>query len=105
MANHRQATTRIILCMLCVPLTASMSGCAVYGYQDTPRFAGDYDIFYDGFYGDITDGYWSDDGWFYYRDAKGQGFHRDDARHVRRDAAQGYHSAHVHHDRSSRQER
>jgi hypothetical protein len=54
---------------------------------------GYYDGYYDGFYGPFYDGYWGGDGFFYYAD-RDRGWHRDDDRHFRRDAAHGF--QHIH---------
>jgi len=47
-----------------------------------------FDGWYDGYYGPYTDGYWSDDGFFYY--SSGGGYVRDNDRHFRRDTAPGF---------------
>jgi hypothetical protein len=46
---------------------------------------------YYNFYGPLDTGYWGADGVCLYRGADHQ-FHRDDAGHFRKDAAQGYHT-------------
>lgn len=44
-----------------------------------------YDGYYDGAYGPIYDGYWGDDGYFYYRNGPdAHGFHRGDRSHFAR---------------------
>lgn len=79
----------------------SMTACAdMDGHHDhfahADSYAGVYaDGYYDDFYGPVDTGYWGDDGAFMYRGADQQ-FHRDDAGHFRKDAAQGYHTVHTH---------
>ena len=76
--------------------TTLLAGCASGGYGERVTAVG-YDGFYDDFYGPFNGGYWDNDGFFYYRD--GRGFHRDAARHFRRDAAPGFHEFHGRPDR------
>ena len=52
-----------------------------------------YDGYYDGFYGPFNDGYWGNDGFFWYSDAH-RGFHRDDGRHFQRSASAGFNHVH-----------
>jgi hypothetical protein len=52
-----------------------------YGYGAYP-----YDGWYDGYYGSIYDGYWGNDGYFYYRsNRRDRDYRRGDAQHFRRD--------------------
>ncbi len=68
-----------------------LSGCA-YGPRDHDRYAGGgvavgvdyYDGYYDGFYGPYNDGYWGNDGFYYYSD-NNRAWHRDDSHHFRHD--------------------
>jgi len=53
-----------------------------------------YDSFYDDAYGPYYDGYWATDGFFYYTDAPGHAYRRDESHHFRRDMAMGFHSVH-----------
>jgi hypothetical protein len=82
-------------------LALSLAGCAAGGgYYGHPGFVaaeGDYDGFYDDFYGPVGDGYWGPDGAFFYSDAPGHEFHRDSGGHFRHDNATGFHPMHVHH--------
>ena len=55
-----------------------------------------YDLWYDNYYGSVYDGYWGDDGWYYYRAARDRPFVRDEARHFRHDRADGFNSTHMH---------
>ena len=58
----------------------------------------DYDGYYDDFYGPITDGYWGADGVFMFTTDQGRSYHRDEARHIQRDATAGHHNIHGHHE-------
>ncbi|HEY5290170.1 MAG TPA: hypothetical protein VIJ59_09065 [Caulobacteraceae bacterium] len=85
-------------------LTASaavvlLAGCADYGHG--PGYVGvgyiggpvadvDYDGYYDGSYGPIYDGYWGDNGAFFYRTSENDHWRRGDTTHFRRDAAPGF---------------
>ncbi|WP_338467703.1 hypothetical protein RXV95_03870 [Novosphingobium sp. ZN18A2] len=61
-----------------------------YGYGAYP-----YDGWYDGYYGPIYDGYWGNDGYFYYRSSRDQrDYRRGDNHHFRRQhegRERGYH--------------
>ncbi len=84
---------RTILPPLCAALL--LAGCA--GPGEIGMTAGGpayYDGYYDGFYGPFTDGYWGDDGFFWYADGT-HNWHRDDARHFRHDSG-GSSWTHVH---------
>ena len=73
----------------------SLSACNDMSGPHDHYAAGAYvDGYYDDFYGPFDAGYWGSDGVFMYRGSDHQ-FHRDDAHHVRKDAAQGYHSVHA----------
>jgi hypothetical protein len=74
--------------------TLGMAGCQTYDHHDHYAAGAYIDGYYDDFYGPFDAGYWGDDGVFMYRGADHQ-FHRDDAGHFRKDAATGYHPAHV----------
>jgi hypothetical protein len=50
-----------------------------------------YDTYYDDAYGPFYDGYWGDDGGFYYRGGAGRPFIRDGGSHFRHAAAGGFH--------------
>ena len=52
-----------------------------------------YDGYYDGFYGTFNDGYWGNDGAFWYSGGD-RIFHRDEAHHFQRTAANGF--SHIH---------
>jgi hypothetical protein len=76
-----------------------LAGCAYEGgyHHGYASMDVDYDGYYDGAYGPINDGYWGQDGVFYYSDGPGHPFRRDDAHHVRRDPTSGYQALHGHH--------
>ena len=82
------------LATICASLAAvTLASCAGgYGYG-TGVYAGGayaYDGYYDDFYGPIHDGYWGDDGFFYFRGSPGdRRFRRGDAAHFRRGPAAG----------------
>ena len=85
----------------CAMLPAlSLGACATgYGYGGGVYAGGPYayDGFYDDFYGPIYDGYWGDDGFFYYRSGEhDRGFHRGDRSHFARDGAPGEHFHAIH---------
>jgi len=65
-----------------------------YGHRSYYGAAIGYDGFYDDAYGPFYDGYWGGDGFFYYSDAAGHPFRRDEGRHFRRDSAAGFHAVH-----------
>ncbi len=68
-----------------------------YHHHDRLAVADDgYDVWYDNYYGNFYDGYWGDDGWYYYRPSRDHAFIRDDARHFRRDRADGFNTFHAH---------
>lgn len=86
--------------ILALALTGSalaLSGCVTDGYGYGGDYAGvtwgapyAYDGWYDGYYGDIYDGYWGGDGYFYYRHGPDDhGFHRADRNHFAHDAPHG----------------
>ena len=72
-----------------------MSACAEYDYGHGPGRYAAYDLYYDGYYGPVSEGYWGGDGWFWYRDST-RHWRRDDGRHFRRDTYNGYHPYRVH---------
>jgi hypothetical protein len=53
------------------------------------------DGYYDDFYGPFYDGYWGDGGYFYYRTGPDADWRRDDARHFRHEAGEGFNNFHV----------
>jgi hypothetical protein len=71
--------------------SALLAGCA--GTSGGGGVAIGYDGFYDDYYGPLTNGYWANDGFFYYMDARGHR-HRDSGRHFRHDTAPGFHAFH-----------
>lgn len=62
----------------------SLSACANEGFGGSGYWGGPvaYDGWYDGYYGDVYDGYWGSDGSFYYRQGGHDGsYHRGDRNH------------------------
>ncbi|HEX7710323.1 MAG TPA: hypothetical protein VF418_05250 [Sphingomonadaceae bacterium] len=58
-----------------------------YGYDDG-YYGSPYDVWYDGYYGPIEDGYWGGDGYFWY--SSGRDWRRGDGNHFRRGAYGNY---------------
>ncbi len=73
-------------------LAFSLSGCVTDGYGGASIGYGEpyaYDGYYDGYYGSIYDGYWGNDGYFYYRGSgNDHRFHRGDHNHFGRQPGQ-----------------
>lgn len=61
----------------------SLTACAG-PYHHRHDTAADFDVYYDGYYGDYAGGYWGEDGYFHYSDGHGS-YRRDDERHFRRE--------------------
>lgn len=82
---------------------AGLSACAdYYGGAGVGYGYNDYDdLYYDNYYGPVSEGYWDSDGWYYYRDRTTRRYRRDDGRHFRRDAANGYQSSRMRRGRDS----
>jgi len=101
----RLISRRPLLFAVSIGAAIGLSACTTY-YDDGYGYAGNnsYDVWYDNYYGQVRDGYWSDDGWYYYRDSRSRDYRRDDGRHFRRDAADGYHSSHMYDGRHRRGE-
>ncbi|HKT86104.1 MAG TPA: hypothetical protein VJQ77_08475 [Novosphingobium sp.] len=74
--------------LLAAPLLVGLAGCVEDGYAGVQSAYYDpypYNGWYDGFYGPIYDGYWGDDGFFYYRATdRDRHFHRGNHDHFRR---------------------
>lgn len=71
----------------------TLAGCA-----SAPNGPVYYDGYYDGYYGPLYDGYWGDDGFFYYSGGPGRPFVPDRGNHFKRTAASGFtafHQAHM----------
>jgi hypothetical protein len=78
----------IALCAVlpALPLAACADGRG-YGGVEVGATPYGYDGYYDDFYGPIYDGYWGDDGAFYYRGGAGEHrYRRGDAHHFSRGA-------------------
>jgi hypothetical protein len=86
----KRAVPFALLALASVPLAACAGGVGVGVYGPGPYA---YDGWYDGYYGPIYDGYWGDDGYFYYRHNEGEGaFVRGDNHHFAHQAPQGPHN-------------
>lgn len=82
--------TFALLALSTVPLAACAGTGVAVAYAPGPYA---YDGWYDGYYGPIYDGYWGDDGYFYYRHGEGEGAYvRGDRAHFARQAPQGPHN-------------
>ncbi len=91
---------RFLLALSVGAVCAGLGACANENYY--PRQTADfyihhpvaYDGYYDDFYGNVYDGYWGDEG-FYYTMGENQPFLVDRANHFRReDGGQGFHAFH-----------
>lgn len=78
----------------------SAAGCASTGYYGGAGYGYDYagpaDVWYDGYYGPYSEGYWGDGGAFFFRAQDGH-VYRDRAGHFRDRSFAGaeiYHSRH-----------
>jgi hypothetical protein len=84
---------RLLIALFATVPVLALSGCAGgYGIGSDAYAGGPYayDGFYDDHYGAIYDGYWGDDGGFYYRSGQhDRHFRRGDASHFSRSGAQG----------------
>ena len=79
---------KIILPLIALTLLA---GCATRQRIDVGFRGGSaYDGYYDGYYGSFIDGYWGNDGFFWYYSGRDRVWHRDEGRHFRRDAGPGF---------------
>lgn len=84
---------RPIPILVCSAMLMGLGGCATDGYYGGHLGNGyaspyAYDGWYDGYYGPIYDGYWGNDGYFYYRSGdRDRHFRRGDHDHFRRAAA------------------
>lgn len=86
----KRAITIALLAISAAPLAACVDGMGVEMSAPGPYA---YDGWYDGYYGQVYDGYWGSDGYFYYRHNEGEGaFVRGDRQHFARQAPQGPHN-------------
>ena len=82
-----------------VPVAAMLllGGCAYHGPESVGISASGgnyYNGYYDGSYGSFNDGYWGNDGAFYYADGN-HNWHRDDGNHFRHDdGGDGWNAVH-----------
>ena len=72
---------------------ALLAGCASGDYYGPGPVAVGYDGYYDGYYGPVYDGYWRGDH-FWWRDAVGHRYRRDDAHHFSHENRTGF--QHIH---------
>jgi hypothetical protein len=74
---------RVLILSLALGAMISLGGCTgYYGGAGVGYGYNDYDdLYYDNYYGPVRDGYWSNDGWYYYRDRTTRKYRRDDGRH------------------------
>ena len=86
----------ILLAALVAGGALIMSGCADEGYYHHGPMAVGYAGYYDDAYGPFNDGYWADDGFFYYSTGGDRHYRRDDAHHFRRDGGTGFHPVQGH---------
>jgi len=94
-----KAVTKTILMIAGAAGLLTTAACADYpaGYPHGRHgygHADGYDVYYDGYYGPVREGYWDNDGDFHYRDAQ-RHWQRDQGRHFRRDSYNGYQSYRV----------
>lgn len=83
----RGALTATLLAFAAIPLSACAGGYASVNYGGGPYA---YDGYYDGYYGQVYDGYWGDDDYFYYRrNGNDRGYVRGDRNHFARSAPEG----------------
>lgn len=82
-----------LMIALCVALPALPLAACAGGYYGGAAYAGGpygYSGYYDDYYGPIYDGYWGDDGAFYYRSgAHDRHYRRGDSSHFSRTEARG----------------
>ena len=77
-------------------LSLVLPACASYDHGYRGGYASlDYDAYYDDGYGPFYDGYWGDDGGFYYRNGPGRPFGRDGGDHFHHGPGGGFHGVHT----------
>ncbi len=83
---------------MCAAAALALSACASGhgGYAAGYGPDGGYDTYYDGFYGDVADGYWGPDDGFYYHGPDGH-YVRDGGNHFRHQSFSGGHGMHAGH--------
>lgn len=80
---------RLVIALVASVMPVVVGGCAT-GYDGYGGGPYAFNGYYDDFYGPVYDGYWGNDGFFYYRGGAGERrFRRGDAAHFRRDGAPG----------------
>jgi hypothetical protein len=87
------------LVLLAIPAALALSGCETGGYYGGGIAYGTaypYEGYYDGYYGPVYDGYWGNDGYFYYRgNGQDNHYHRGDHAHFNHQAGNGGNWQHV----------
>jgi hypothetical protein len=85
---------RALLILTAAGTALALGGCVYNDYGggrgDLGRHGGRYEAYYDGYYGPSYGGTWRDDGFYYYRAAPDGPYVRDEGRHFRRDAFDGF---------------
>ncbi|WP_353228302.1 hypothetical protein [Novosphingobium sp.] len=86
----KRSMTAALMALASLPLSACVGeygpGMGI-GYDSGPYA---YDGYYDGYYGQVYDGYWGDDNAFYYRRGDGdREYRRGDGGHFAREAPRG----------------
>lgn len=82
-------TIRLAIAASAMLIAAACEGPDHVGVAVAAGGPGYYDGYYDGYYGPFNDGYWGNDGFFWYSDAR-HDFHRDEGRHFQRTASNGF---------------
>jgi len=83
----KRAISIALLAMAAAPLAACVDGVGLEVGSPGPYA---YDGYYDGYYGQVYDGYWGDDDYFYYRRNEGEGgYMRGDREHFARRSPDG----------------
>jgi hypothetical protein len=84
----------VVLGLAIASVAIGMASCESPGRYSAAGRPVSYDAYYDDAYGPFYDGYWGDDGAFYYSGAAGRPFVRDGGGHFLHGAAGGFHGVH-----------
>lgn len=92
--NKITTTSGLALCAAAAAL--ALSACETSGerYAGGYGSAAHYDVWYDGYYGNINGGYWGSDAAYYYPGSDGR-YIRDSGNHFRHDGFEGGHGMHA----------
>jgi hypothetical protein len=89
-----------ITALLVAVAATALSACATeVAYGPGPGYpvaAVGWDGYYDDYYGPFYDGYWGEDGGFYYRSGPHAGWNKDTGGHFTKEARSGAHPVHGH---------